>query len=418
MGGRSPSGYGGSSSQGSRGSSPQGYGGSSSQGQGNRGSSSSQGYSGGSSQGYGGSSSQGQGNRGDSNSQAYGPTGFDAMNETATAEIAPSTYLERSQQAFQAGNDRDAFQYLYAHFLVDNQAAAAYHINWIGNDDGPRQPGMAVRWGVGVTYIRSDGYEGPPPRLGASAEISSVVGGEGKLAVDFYAAEFGTRVLDALAGRIERGDYGEFMRMALSNASYASQAQGPQQSRENPYLQIFPGVVFVGEGQSKQLVERARQQDLDVLLVFDVRASLTRKGVPLNNTKMTLVDVTSGRDMFEGKDINNIQIDAERQKESATDPVVEAVSELFAVVDARLAMREMPDLKATHAQRRVAMLAQSRAANPLPVLVEMHYYEARRLITTEQLAQAYQQLLGEAPGAMLATGTADQREEAISRWLP
>ena len=279
---------------------------------------------------------------------------------------------------------------------------------------------MAVRWGVGVTYVRSDGYEGAPPTLGAVVERPTYTGGgEGKQAVGFYAGELGVRALEAFSSRIERGDYGEFMRVAATELAFGSeQKDRTQQARENPFLQIFPGVVFVGEGQSKQLVERARQQDLDVLLVFDVRASITRKGVPLNNTKMTLVDVTSGRDLFEGKGINNIQVNSERQKESATDPIVEAVNELFAVVDARLAMREMPDLKATHAQRRVAKLVQSRAANPLPVLVEMHYYEARRLITTEQLAQAYQQLLGEAPGSMLATGTADQREEAISRWLP
>jgi hypothetical protein len=54
----------------------------------------------------------------------------------------------------------------------------------------------------------------------------------------------------------------------------------------------------------------------------------------------------------------------------------------------------------------------------LPVLVEIHYYEARKLITTEQLVQAYQRLLGDGPGAKLATGTADQRKDVIDRWLP
>jgi hypothetical protein len=351
-------------------------------------------------------------------------------------------------------------------------------MSWIGGKDGLKRPGMAVRWGIGIAYSRSGGFDGTPPRIGEevadgggggqgsgprgnprqsgspqSSGSSSGYGGygssgpqgqggvDGKQSVDTYAAELGTRVLESLTTRIERGDYGEFMKSAATqtveapkaNTGYGSSSSGgyghqgrggTQKAEENTFPQIMPGIVFVGEGQEKRLVEKAREQDLDVLLIFQVRASVTRKGVPMNNTKMLLYEVASGKQVFDGTNINNVQVSAQRQKGVAADGIEEATNELFEAADARFSMQEMPDLNPEHALLRVGMLVGDDSSspvpvtNPLPVLVEIHYYEARKLITTEQLVQAYQRLLGDGPGAKLATGTADQRKDVIDRWLP
>jgi hypothetical protein len=348
-------------------------------------------------------------------------------------------------------------------------------MSWIGGKDGLKRPGMAVRWGVGVDYSRAGGFEGEPPRIGeevadtggrqgssprgeprqsgppqgnnsssgyGSTRSQGQGGGDGKQSIDMYAAELGKRVLESLTTRIERGDYGEFMRLAAtqtaetpkastgygspSSSGYGPQGRGgTQKADEDTIRQILPGIVFVGIGQEKQLVDKAREQDLDVLLVFNVRASYTRKGVSMNNTKMLLYEVASGKQVFEGTNINNVQVSAQRQKGIAADAIEEAANELFEEADARFSMQEMPDLKPEHALMRVGILVGDDdsftavpVTNPLPVLAEIHYYEARKLITTEQLVQAYQKLLGDGPGAKLATGTADQRKDVIDRWLP
>ena len=65
----------------------------------------------------------------------------------------------------------------------------------------------------------------------------------------------------------------------------------------------------------------------------------------------------------------------------------------------------------------MAKVSASESDNPLPMLAEIRYWHTRKLITDDQLVQAYQSILGEVNGSKLANGTEEEKKELLTQWL-
>ena len=79
----------------------------------------------------------------------------------------------------------------------------------------------------------------------------------------------------------------------------------------------------------------------------------------------------------------------------------------------------MPSLQPDQAKARVSKVATSTPVNLLPVLAEVKYFHKVDLINDADLMSAYENLLGDAEAAKtLASGQAEEREQAINAWLP
>jgi len=94
----------------------------------------------------------------------YGPPG--------AASNAPKTLSDRAADAFRKGNDREAFQFIYAAALADDEAAERLpdEFRWIGY---LKKPAMGVRWGLGVSYNPPKGYTGHPSPVGYEPPASA-----------------------------------------------------------------------------------------------------------------------------------------------------------------------------------------------------------------------------------------------------
>jgi hypothetical protein len=80
----------------------------------------------------------------------------------------PKTLSERADDAFRKGNDREAFQLVYAAAIVNDEAAQRLpdEFRWIAS---LKKPALGVRWGIGVTYNPPKGYTGHPSPVGYTA---------------------------------------------------------------------------------------------------------------------------------------------------------------------------------------------------------------------------------------------------------
>ncbi len=94
----------------------------------------------------------------------------------ATADAGPQSYLEHAEAAFSQGAEADAFKYLYAHVLSDDNAFQKYPMGWFS---GLSEPRLAIRWGVGVTFNAPRDFDSRPPVVGAPADSSSGGGASG-----------------------------------------------------------------------------------------------------------------------------------------------------------------------------------------------------------------------------------------------
>lgn len=84
---------------------------------------------------------------------------------TNRGSAAPKTLSERADDAFRKGNDREAFQLVYAAAIANDEAAERLpeEFRWIAS---LKKPSLGVRWGLGVTYSPPKGYTGHPSPVG------------------------------------------------------------------------------------------------------------------------------------------------------------------------------------------------------------------------------------------------------------
>jgi hypothetical protein len=180
---------------------------------------------------------------------------------------------------------------------------------------------------------------------------------------------------------------------------------------------LAAGIVMLGEGTSKELLEAAEDQGLDVLVLFDVNIKKNYKtGLVTNETKMVVYDVKKAKGFYKCKGINNVKVQIARKEGMGDDEdIVEAAFEkMFTALDENqetgLKMKDIPDaLTPDNVKSYVTGLISSEQFDRLPVLAEIKFFHHRGLITDEMLTKAFQHVLGELDGAKLAEGKPVER---------
>lgn len=182
---------------------------------------------------------------------------------------------------------------------------------------------------------------------------------------------------------------------------------------------IVPGLSMLGIGTQKELIDRAREDSIDAVVIIDMKLRVaTVNGLVTNESTIAVLDTKSQKKLHTTRKFNNITIQQARadDKEDGVEKEFEA---LFEAIDANLKMVDLPPaLNADIAAKRVAGLAAEKHDNPLPILVEARMYHSKGLLDEKQLFAAYEQLLGVDSGRLLATGEEEDKKKALAQWLP
>jgi len=94
------------------------------------------------------------------------------------------------------------------------------------------------------------------------------------------------------------------------------------------------------------------------------------------------------------------------------------IAQVMQRVDSQCSLVDMPPISRSAALRRAESLVSTAAERPLPALLELRYYQWKKLLAAEEVSGFYQQILGPQDGARLAEGSPQQRLQVIQRWLP
>ena len=156
-----------------------------------------------------------------------------------------------------------------------------------------------------------------------------------------------------------------------------------------------------------------------MLALFEVSVKVnTKTNLVTNDTKIVLIDVAKGGRLYAGKLMNNFKVQKARA-ENKDDGVQKEIESLFAYIDESLTMCPPPDvLNSELIKKRVASLVGRKTEDPLPVLTEIRYWHRRNLLDDEGLAAAFSAMLSPEIGARLATGSEEERQAIVKRWLP
>jgi len=340
----------------------------------------------------------------------------------STSGNEKKTFAESAAMAFNHGRDAEAFQFLFAHAVTVDDRSARELLGKMGWVTPAQRPGLAVRWGIGIEF-NNKGYSGTDLfPIGATQQMATTRGGGPQAQLERFTGELGRRVVEGLRERIERGDFG----LVLKEAGAGYNAGMPRGMRGGGGMQnggntgqLSPGVTLIGEGSAKDLVKMAEQAGIDVLFVFKVTVSPVRQTNQVSNkTEIQLYNVADPKKPFETGELANLLVQAKRASGRGSDPVDELMEKLFKEIDQKWRLAALPALQPEQVLGRIAALLEQSHQNPLPVLAEIRMYHTRRLLQDDHLLIAYQRKTNEQTGSVLATGTEENRKQAIKPWLP
>lgn len=193
---------------------------------------------------------------------------------------------------------------------------------------------------------------------------------------------------------------------------------------------LGPGLVVLGEDQRENLLDKAADQGVDVLVFFEADVEQNRKtGLVINKTQIELWDVRSRDRIVATPALNNYKVQLHREENRrGEDPVEEALNELFAEIDqgsenerveTKLKVREFPEsVRREYVEGHISELLDQEDVETLPKLAEIKFYHSHGLIDDATLTKCFQKALGETDGAKLAQGDKDERLKVVRKFLP
>jgi len=170
-----------------------------------------------------------------------------------------------------------------------------------------------------------------------------------------------------------------------------------------------PGVDFVGAGDVNSMLAKCRENDVDVLLHFDVIVKETR-GEPQYDARCRLINCASGENISVSKAINKRDVLLSARKRSNAAVIAELMQPVFDGLDAKVVAVAMPPLQPQHAVARIdTLLAKPNVTRP-DNLAELAMFHHKRLIDDEQFEQVMFFAAGE-NGLKLLYGAPEERAE-------
>jgi hypothetical protein len=308
-------------------------------------------------------------------------------------------------------------------------------------------PGMP---GAGMPGM-AGGMPGMPGMGGGQAAAT-----EGRGLIDYYTGEFGTRLIESLESRIIDGKFGEVLKDFEGPANGKGGGAGgmpgmpgmpgaaggmpgmPGAAGGMPGMPgapgggagaagnsrdpkgIMPGLVILGTGGKDSLEKKAKEQNLDLLFIFEVKVSQNLKTEIVNNTStLRLFAVQKPADVaFTSTGLNAVGVTKQREKPKDNDPVDVEVERAMVALD-KFAVKEMPALQPEHALHRVEVISSSQESEPLAHLVEIRAFKAMRLISDQQFLDGVKGLIGpEKAEALFKSDKEEDRKAILASFLP
>lgn len=178
-----------------------------------------------------------------------------------------------------------------------------------------------------------------------------------------------------------------------------------------------PGILFLGEGDIAEVMPNARAAQVDLLLHFEVVLKAGRNDNVQNTSRCRLMNVATGKQEIVSKGMSNVEASqmtrAGRQTER--DYVMGQLSSLFSFVDRSATVADLPALTPEIARRRVEALVGSPQSRSLRTLAEVRMYQAKNLLTAEEVEAVFD-IVGGAEGLVMLHGPPSEKLEMARQW--
>lgn len=186
----------------------------------------------------------------------------------------------------------------------------------------------------------------------------------------------------------------------------------------NEFIGTFlPGVIILGEGKRDELLARAREHGIDLLLIFDVSVPQPpRNGAPYALISLRLVDVSDPdepRNLTTTTQLNSQKVGETRSKQQndRNDPVEVELDKIFQkVIDESFAASALPqNLNEENVSRQVERLIENKKRNPWLSAIEIVGYVRAGFLRESEAQDALIQLLGDESRVLISGSVRDRK---------
>jgi len=350
--------------------------------------------------------------------------------EEAFQPSVGSEFLDEARRAFAEGHEAEAIIFLTADAVASDGEEVLGTLRW---SPGLKRPVLAIRWGIaswsnipaatqpevmpGGPLDRrffSSHRDRHPEAYGPFGGLRSA-GIDRDQALDAWARTIGQPLVQRLQTRVAEGYFGSWLAEVQHSVGPGAGANAGGNGAKGPQVKRLPGIVVAGVVDPSKLLKSAAEEGLDLVMIAAVAAKAGRQGTPQTILVLRILDVVKNKELYASKPLSSLRVS---DNPDGVDPVAKFTDEAMSFIDENFRLREMPDISRPAALRRAKSLVAGKHGNPLPVMMELRYYEWKKLLTTEELAGHYGQLIGQADGQRLATGSELERLQVVSRWLP
>ncbi|MEM9366766.1 MAG: hypothetical protein AAGD07_12290 [Planctomycetota bacterium] len=200
------------------------------------------------------------------------------------------------------------------------------------------------------------------------------------------------RVRDGLLQRLKSGKFGRALSSVPENDPSNMHRIGGFEATGNEDLpMVMPGVVFVGEGQSRDTAIKANKANLDLLFHYDVSLTSYPNGDVKNISRLRVVNCKTGKNLILSGAMDNSEL-LRLQRSGRGDPssyINEQLETVWTIIDNRVTATPLPDLSPEIARKRVTQLLSDNLMSPLRKLAEVRLYGGRGWLTPEQVEEAF-----------------------------
>lgn len=308
---------------------------------------------------------------------AGGQPGNSGMSEMRSGEFAPASSPDGSPMGSEGGQRPD---------MIAGAAGSSMDSRMSSDGSGgygaaPAKPPVATFGGAGM--------------IEANKTLDVNLG----IVADILKSMFAVRQTAGKFGRAFEG---------MESAGEVLMQRSADSSVGSPALPMWaPGIDFVGSGPVNDMLVIAKENEIDLLLHFDVIAKENRAGSPPYTTRGKLLFVSTGETLGVSKAIDKFEVATKRTP--LRESVEELLVNLFEIIDAKTTVEPIPALQATHALTRIDALLGTQASGSMRMLAELAMFQSRNLITREQLDEAIFYAAGEEGLKML-------HDEELSRY--
>jgi len=261
---------------------------------------------------------------------------------------------------------------------------------------------------------------GRPAKLAPAVNPAIAAAAAAQKSLDDHLGIIADLVKSQLSARFTGGKFGVVLPelanqgKVLGDKLLASGASLPM-GTSGAVMMWVPGVDYLGTGDANSMIAKCRENEIDVLLHFDVLVKETR-GEPQYDARCRLINCATGENISVSKSINKRDVLLAARKRTNAQVVAELMQPVFDGLDAKVFVMPMPPLQPQHAVARIdSLLAKPVVVRP-DNLAEIAMFHQKRLIDDQQFEQVMFFAAGE-DGLRLLYGTAEERAELVDRFV-